>query len=37
MVVHQDQRRGDEFERAVDHLAGGDRRMTASGSHFRLS
>ena len=37
MIVHQDQRRGDELERAVDHLAGADRRVTAAGSLFRLS
>jgi hypothetical protein len=37
MVVHEDQRRGAEVERAVDHLAGADRRITAAGSHFRLS
>lgn len=37
MVVHQDQRRGADVERAVDHLAGADRRITAAGFHSRSS
>jgi hypothetical protein len=39
VVVHQDQRISAAATRlsAVDHLAGGERRITASGSHFRLS